>query len=67
MDGNISTKEEIYRAGTHVTQCGINDMPHLGNSPLDNVAKMFVVNVIVLLSNTPLSAFLQLVLTISAH
>jgi hypothetical protein len=59
-------KSKYYSIGTHVTQGGINNMPHLSDSPLDNVAKMFVINVIVLLSNTPLSAFLQLILTISA-
>jgi len=65
MDRSVQAKKEIDKVGTHVTKGRINDMPHSGDSPLDNVAKMFVVNVVVLFSNTPLSAFLQLILTIS--
>jgi hypothetical protein len=38
---------------------------HFGDPPLDNVAKMLVIDVVVLLSNTPLSAFLELILAIA--
>jgi len=41
-------------------------MPHFCYPPFDNVAKVLVINVVILLSDTPLSAFLQLILSVTA-
>ena len=51
---------------THITQGRIDDMPHFGDSPFDNIAEVFIVDVVVLFSNRPLSTFLEFVLTIAA-
>jgi hypothetical protein len=40
-------------------------MPHSRDPPFDDVAEVFIVNVVVLPANSPLSAFLQFVLAIS--
>lgn len=40
-------------------------MTHLRDPPFDDVAKVFVVDVIVLLPDASLSTFFQLILTIS--
>jgi len=50
---------------THITQGGIDDMPHLRDSPLNNVAEILVVDVVVLFPNRPLSTFLEFILTVT--
>jgi hypothetical protein len=52
---------------THIAQCRVDDVPHLRNSPFHDVAEMFIVDVVVLLSNRPLSTFLEFVLTVTAR
>ena len=52
---------------THITQCGINDVPHLRDSPLNNVTEVLIVDVVVLFPNRPLSAFFEFVLTVTVQ
>ena len=52
---------------THITQCRINDMPHLCDSPLDHVAEVLIVDVVVLFPNRPLSPFFEFVLTVTVQ
>lgn len=52
---------------THVTQCGIDDVSHLRDSPLDNITEVLVVDVVVLFPNRPLSTFLEFVLTVTVR
>ena len=40
-------------------------MTHFSDPPFDDVAEVFVIDIIVLFSDTPLSSFFQLVLTIA--
>lgn len=40
-------------------------MAHLGNTPLHDVAEVFIVDVVVLFPNRPLSTFLEFILPIS--
>ncbi len=40
-------------------------MPHFRYPPLDDIAKVFVVDIIILFSNAPLGAFFQLILAVS--
>jgi hypothetical protein len=40
-------------------------MPHLRDSPLDNVAEVLIVDVVVLFPNRPLSTFFEFVLTVT--
>jgi hypothetical protein len=42
-------------------------MPNLRDSPLDNVAEVLVVDVVVLFPNRPLSTFLELILAIAVR
>jgi hypothetical protein len=50
---------------TYISQRGVDDTSHFGDTPFDDVAKVLVVDVVVLLPNRPLSAFLEFILTIS--
>lgn len=50
---------------THVTQVRIDDMSHLCYSPLDDIAKMLIIDVVVLLSNTTLGALFEFILAIA--
>jgi hypothetical protein len=43
----------------------VNYVTHFSDPPFDDVAEVFVIDVIVLLSDTPLSPFFQLILTIA--
>lgn len=52
---------------TDVTQCRVDDLPHLGHTPFYDVAKVLVVDVVVLFSNRPLCAFFEFVLSIAAR
>jgi hypothetical protein len=42
-------------------------MPNLRDSPLDNVAEVLIVDVVVLFPNRPLSTFLEFVLTVTVQ
>lgn len=59
---NVANK----RKKTDIAESLVDDVTHLGDPPFDNVAEVFVVDIIVLLPDTPLSTLLQLILTISS-
>lgn len=50
---------------TDIPQTRVNDPSHLGDSPLDNIAEMLVIDVIVLLSHRSLGTFFEFVLTVA--
>jgi hypothetical protein len=50
---------------TDIPERLVNYVTHFSDPPFDDVAEVFVIDVIVLLSDTPLSSFFQLILTIS--
>lgn len=56
----------MIRNGAHIAKGGINYAEHFGDAPFDDITEVFIVDVVVLLPNRPLSAFLQFILTISA-
>lgn len=54
------------RGRTHVSQFVVDLVPHLRDTPLDNVAEVLIVDVVVLLSDGALCTFLELILPVSA-
>ncbi len=60
MSGRSNIEDNIY-----VTKIGINFPPHLRHTPFYDVAKVLIVDVVILSSHGSLSALLELVLTMS--
>jgi len=52
---------------THISQLVVNLVPHLGHPPLDDVAEVFIVDIVVLLAHRALSALFELVLTVPGN
>jgi len=52
---------------THVPQTGIDYPSHFRHTPLDDIAKVLVVNVIVLPTDRALCALFEFVLAVSVH
>ena len=55
----------IQNIKTDIPQTRIDYPSHLGDSPLDNIAEMLVIYVIVLLAHRSLSTFFEFVLTVA--
>ena len=51
---------------TNIPERLVDYVTHLGDPPFDDVAEVFVIDVIVLFPDAPLCTFLQLILTISS-
>lgn len=49
----------------HIPQCRVDNTAHLGDPPFDDVAKVLVVDVVVLLANGTLRAFFKFILAIA--
>ena len=63
MRSNLQTRVEV--SVTNVTQRRVNDAPHLRHTPLDNIAKVLVVDIVVLLPNRSLSTLPKLILAVA--
>ena len=50
---------------THVTELGVDDTTHLCNTPLDDIAKVLIIDIEVLSSLCSGSALLELVLPVA--
>lgn len=50
---------------TNVTELGIDDTPHLCNTPLDNIAEVLIIDIKVLSSLRSSSTFLKLILPVA--
>jgi hypothetical protein len=55
---------QVEEDRTDIPKRLVNYVTHFSDPPFDDVAEVFVIDVIVLLSDTPLSSFFQLVLAI---
>ena len=53
--------------GTHVSQTSVDYPSHLGDPPLDDIAKVLVVDEIVLATDRTLRALFELVLAMSVY
>jgi len=52
--------------GTDVSQAGIDDPSHFRHTPLDDIAKVLVVDIVVLSTDRTLCALFEFVLAVSA-
>lgn len=59
----LSNKEPMYTMHTDVTELRVDDTSHLCNAPLDNIAKVLVVNIEVLARLCSGSTLFELVLS----
>jgi hypothetical protein len=59
----LSDKEPMYTMHTDVTELGIDDTSHFCNAPLDNIAKVLVIDVEILSCLCSGSTLLKLVLS----
>ena len=50
---------------TYIPQRRVDDTVHSGDAPFNHIAEMLVVDVVILLANRTLCAFLQFVLSVS--
>lgn len=50
---------------TYIAEAGINDSSHFGDSPLDYIAEILVVDVVVLLAHGSLGTLFEFVLTVA--
>ena len=57
--------KEGNQGGTNVPQAGIDDPSHFCHTPLDDIAKVLVVDIVVLSADRTLCALFELVLAVS--
>lgn len=61
----VRSWDEVEVSRTNVTQRRVNDAPHLRHTPLDNIAKVLVVDIVVLLPNRSLGTLSKLILAVA--
>lgn len=65
MDSSASSKARKGLEKTHIPQLVVDLVTHPSYAPLDDIAEVLVVDVVVLLSDRPLGTFLQLILPVT--